>query len=131
MKDISNKPLSWTGTHPLERLYLDVKARAERAEAEAAAYRARLDAAELAAHEWREKYAAAFENYRNTEYWLADLQRAHEISEELVDQLRAQLDAARAELAALKAAYSRDSGAGWGLGLSPQNAPGDGGEEAG
>ena len=74
MEDLSDKPLSWTGTHPLERLYLDVKARAERAEAE---------------------------QYQ--------LHRAWSDKVDECEDLRAELDAARAGLAALEAAQAWQS----------------------
>ena len=76
--------------------------RAKRAEAEAAALRAelaaaraQLDAAELDARQWRKRAGAEFEKYRNAEYWLVDLMRAHETSEGLVEQLRDELAAAQ------------------------------------
>jgi len=55
MTDLSNKPISYTGSHPLELTYRALLARAEAAEAEAARLAARVAEleAQLAAQGWR------------------------------------------------------------------------------
>lgn len=55
MTDLSNKPISYTGSHPLELAYRALLARAEAAEAEAARLAARVAELEsqLAAQQWR------------------------------------------------------------------------------
>ena len=52
MTDLSNKPISYTGSHPLELAYRALLARAEAAEAEAARLAARVAELEAAAA-WR------------------------------------------------------------------------------
>ncbi len=58
MTDLSNKPISYTGSHPLELAYRALLARAEAAEAEAARLReaGRMVQEEVAA--WRDSYEA-------------------------------------------------------------------------
>ena len=57
MTDLSNKPISYTGSHPLELAYRALLARAEAAEADNRRLTARvteLEAAQLAAQGWRD-----------------------------------------------------------------------------